>query len=95
MICNGAKHPASLQVSKNQSPTKEMYSGGSLEVRNGIISIGIKNPESLQVSQNQSQTSEMNYGGSQEVKHVIISIGTADSLKSASASQVPRSRKCQ
>jgi hypothetical protein len=63
MICNGTKHPESLRVSKNQSQTKEMYSGGSLEVRNVIISICIKIPESLQVSQNQSQTSEMNSGG--------------------------------
>jgi hypothetical protein len=56
-----------------------MFSGGSLEVRNVIISIGIKIPESLQVSQNQSQTSKMNSNGSLEVKNVIISIGTTDS----------------
>jgi hypothetical protein len=60
-----------------------MYSGGSLKVRNVIISIGIKIPESLQVSQNPSQTSKLNSGGSLEVKNVIISIGTRDSWKSA------------
>jgi hypothetical protein len=75
MICNGTKHPESLQISKNQSQTQEMYSGGSLKVRNVIISIGIKIP----VSQNQSQTSEMNSGGSLEINNVIISIGTSDS----------------
>jgi hypothetical protein len=43
MICNGNKNPESLRFLKNQSQTKEMYSGGSLEVRNVIISIGINN----------------------------------------------------
>jgi hypothetical protein len=31
MICNGTKHPESLQVSKNQSQTREMNSGGYKE----------------------------------------------------------------
>jgi hypothetical protein len=43
MICNGNKNPESLQFLKNKSQTKEMYSGGSVEVRNAIISICIKN----------------------------------------------------
>jgi hypothetical protein len=75
--------------------TNKMDSWGSLEVLIVNISIGTKIPESLRMFIKKSQDNKIVYLRSLEVKNIIISIGNKNSWKSASASEVPRSRKCQ
>lgn len=61
----------SLRECQKQSQTSAMGSGGSQNIKNGIILIGIKIPDSLRECQKQSEVGAIDSGGSLELKNSL------------------------